>query len=353
MGTDARTVALMLPALRLLARLDLWPADLHALSAPLRKLRLIDDTGSPFPASELVFSAEEIGESAFGWNIPLAALCSSLGRAANRLGVELLETQARTLKLVDGRALVAVLDEREISAPVVVAADGRNSIMRRDAGIAARQWTYDQSALVLSFGHSAAHRDISTEYHKRAGPFTTVPLPGDRSSLVWMEHPERAETLLALSDPALSAEIQAASHGELGRVGELGPRGLFPVSGMRARALGRNRVLLIGEAGHVLPPIGAQGLNTSLRDAEAAAELISGALISGEDAGGPALLARYDALRRADVCMGQSAVDLMNRSLLTGSILLGLGRAAGWGMLSVVSPLRRAIMHRGIGLYYS
>jgi 2-octaprenyl-6-methoxyphenol hydroxylase len=349
-SVDARTVALMLPALRLLAGLELWPADLHGRSAPLRKLRLIDDTGSPFPAAELVFSAEEIGQEAFGWNVPLAALCSSLGRAAKALGIEFLQTQACGLRLANGHALVAILDGRELSAPVVLAADGRNSIMRRAAGISAREWTYDQSALVLSFGHSAAHRDISTEYHKQAGPFTTVPLPGGRSSLVWMERPERAEALSGLSEPALCAEIQAASHGDLGRIGKLGPRGLFPISGMRASALGRNRVLLIGEAGHVLPPIGAQGLNMSLRDAEAAAELIGKALIAGEDVGSPTLLARYDAARRASVLAGQSAVDLMNRSLVMGSLPLELGRAVTLRMLSAVGPLRRAVMNRGVGL---
>ncbi|MFL5258768.1 MAG: FAD-dependent monooxygenase, partial [Hyphomicrobiales bacterium] len=173
------------------------------------------------------------------------------------------------------------------------------------------------------------------------------------SSLVWMEQPERAEALFGLSEPALCAEIQAASHGDLGRIGELGPRGLFPISGMRASALGRNRVLLIGEAGHVLPPIGAQGLNMSLRDAEAAAGLIGGALVVGEDPGSPMLLARYDAARRADVLMGQSAVDLMNRSLLRGSTPLELGRAASFGMLSAIEPLRRAMMNRGVGLDFS
>jgi 2-octaprenyl-6-methoxyphenol hydroxylase len=347
---EQRTVALMLPALRLLARIELWPADLQSLSAPLKKLRLIDDTGSPFPAPDLLFSAEEIGEDAFGWNIPLAALCSGLGRAAKALGVELFEPQAGSLRLTNGHALVALLDGRELSAPVVLAADGRNSIMRRAAAIGAREWTYAQSALVLSFGHSAAHRDVSTEYHKQAGPFTTVPLPGGRSSLVWMERPERAEALLSLAEPALCAEIQAASHGDLGRVSELGPRGLFRISGMRASPLGRNRVLLIGEAGHVLPPIGAQGLNMSLRDAEVAAGLIGEALIAGEDAGSPTLLARYDVARRADILSEQSAVDLMNRSLVMGSLPLELGRAVTLRMLSAVWPLRRAVMNRGVGL---
>ena len=154
--------------------------------------------------------------------------------------------------------------------------------MRNAAGIAADTWSYDQTAIATSFAHSMGHDNVSTEYHKSAGPFTTVPLPEKRSSLVWMERPARAEALMAMSDGELAAEIQIDTHGELGHI-ELGPRKSFPMKGLTARRFAKDRVILIGEAAHVVPPIGAQGLNMSLRDAALATDLILAKKIDGND----------------------------------------------------------------------
>ena len=149
---------------------------------------------------------------------------------------------------------------------------------------------------------------------------------------------------------ALAAEIQIACHGELGRISGIGPRGSFAMRGLRATTLARNRVMLIGEAGHVVPPIGAQGLNMSLRDAAVAAELIAEAIGHGDDPGDPAVLARYDQHRRVDILPRQSIIDLMNRSLVSHFLPLEAGRAAGLAALKSFAPLRRFVMERGIGL---
>jgi 2-octaprenyl-6-methoxyphenol hydroxylase len=347
---DPRTVALMLPSIRLLDELGVWPAALRGLAAPLRKLRLVDDTGSPFPAPALIFSAEEIGKAEFGWNTPLAALLATLTEKAQALDVHICAGQAEKMILAPTSARVTLHDGEAIAGRVILAADGRESIIRRSAGISASEWTYDQTALALSFAHSAPHRDISSEYHKQAGPFTTVPLPGRRSSLVWMERPARAEALLALDDRALAAEIQVASHGELGRIGDLGPRGAFPIRGLKSTTLARNRVMLIGEAGHVVPPVGAQGLNMSLRDAAWAAELIISAVRGAADPGGADLLTAYDAQRRADILSRQSVIDLMNRSLISHLLPLEGLRALSLAALKSFAPLRRYVIERGAGL---
>jgi 2-octaprenyl-6-methoxyphenol hydroxylase len=347
---DPRTVALMVPSIRLLAELGIWPGMLRDLAAPLRKLRMVDDTGSPFPAPDLVFSAEEIGKDAFGWNIPLSALVPALTQKAQTLDVALCPRHADGMTLDPNSARVMLADGRSLSAAVVLAADGRSSNIRRGAGIGASEWAYDQVALALSFSHSAPHRDISTEYHKEAGPFTTVPLPGGRSSLVWMERPRRTEALMALDDRALAAEIQIMNHGELGRIGGLGPRAAFPMRGLRTTTLARNRVMLIGEAGHVVPPVGAQGLNMSLRDAAYAAELIGDAIGRGDDPGSSAVLAEYDARRLGDIMPRQSVIDFMNRSLISHLLPLEAGRALGLSALKTFGPLRRYVMERGLGL---
>ena len=149
---------------------------------------------------------------------------------------------------------------------------------------------------------------------------------------------------MALSDEELAAEIQIGTHGELGRVSGIGARRLFPMQGLVARDFARNRIILIGEAAHVVPPIGAQGLNMSLRDAAQAADLMEGE----DDPGDAALLAKYDALRRRDVQPRQQVIDMMNRSLLSGFMVLEAGRAAGIGLLAQFGPLRRAAMQYGL-----
>ena len=169
------------------------------------------------------------------------------------------------------------------------------------------------------------------------------------SSLVWMERPERARTLMALDDRALAAEIQIASHGNLGRIGDLRPRGIFPMLGLRARTMAHSRIMLIGEAGHVVPPVGAQGLNMSLRDAAVAAELIADALRRGDDPGSPRLLSQYDDRRRGDIIATQSVIDLVNQSLISHLLPLEAGRALSLAALTSFGPLRRYVMARGIG----
>ena len=339
-AADPRTVALMAPAIRMLEHIGLWPGSLRAETTALSRLRMVDDTGSRFKAPTITFDPGELGESEFGWNFPLRLLIPALQARAAELGVTTIAADATG---ATGANLSASNGET-YGARLLLAADGRNSVLREAAGIRTNAWSYEQTALATSFAHSGPHDGVSTEYHKAAGPFTTVPLPGNHSSLVWMERPARATELMALPDGELAREIQLASHGDLGRVSDIGPRKLFAMQGMVARDFAKNRTLLIGEAAHVLPPIGAQGLNLSLRDAAQAAELIA----EHDDPGHPDVLQAYDALRRRDIQPRQQAVDLMNRSLLSGSLLLEGGRAASLALLSRFGPLRRAVMQQGL-----
>ena len=160
-----------------------------------------------------------------------------------------------------------------------------------------------------------------------------------------MERPARAAQLMALDDAVLATEIQIACHGELGLVFDVGPRKAFPMRGLVARRFAGDRTLLIGEAGHVVPPIGAQGLNMSLRDAAQAADLIA----ASADPGADSVMRDYDALRRRDVAPRQQAIDLMNRSLLSGFLVMEGARAASLAMLRSFAPLRHFVMRRGLG----
>ena len=343
-----RTVALMQPAIRLLASIGIWPGHLQSGSAPLDLLKIVDDTLATFTAPPVTFSSNEIGDGPFGWNIPLDMLVHELARAAKAANVTLIDASVAGCDVGTNRVELSLDTEAKLKAAVVVAADGRQSVIRRDAGIAVSEWQYDQTALALSFSHSSAHHGMSVEYHKTSGPFTTVPLPGNRSSLVWMVQPHEVDAICALTGDQLAARLQLEMHGDLGLVEDVTTPATIPMSGMAARKFATNRVLLVGEAAHVVPPIGAQGLNMSLRDAAFAAEAIADALRLDEDPGNEKLCAAYDTARRADVMPRQAAIDTMNRSLISEFFPLHLGRAVGMTALQHIPPLKRRAMLEGM-----
>ncbi len=342
---EPRTVALMQPSIRLLETIGIWPGQLRQETAPLKRLRLVDDTQSALRAPEIIFDASEIGEEAFGWNIPLSLLIPALEERVRELGVAVLD--AEVVGATPGSSAVAIQTNtgQSLAARLIVAADGRGSILREAAGIHANVWSYDQMALATSFAHTGHHQNISTEYHRPAGPCTTVPMTNGRSALVWMERPARSAELMALSDDDLAREIQLAIHGDLGLVSAIGPRRAFPMQGLVAREFAAKRIMLVGEAAHVVPPIGAQGLNMSLRDAAFADDNIQGA----DDPGAPPLLADYDRMRRRDILPRQQVIDLMNRSLLSGLLASAGGRAASLLLIAKFAPLRSYMMRQGIG----
>lgn len=343
-----RTVALMQPSMRLLEAVGVWTDDLKSHSAPLETLRLVDDTGSVFAAPTVNFSHRELGEEPFGWNIPLDRLTAALHAAAVEAGVRLIDARVSAYRCQGSEALVSLDSGDTLSAPVAIAADGRQSVLRAGAGIATTEWRYDQSALALSFAHSTPHRGVSIEFHKPTGPFTTVPLPGNRSSLVWLVKPGDVDAIMALTPDDLASRLQLEMHGELGLVTDVSTPAVIPMQGLTARKFATNRLMLVGEPAHVVPPIGAQGLNMSLRDAAFAADTITDAIRMDEDPGSGKLLAGYDERRRGDVVPRQAVIDTLNRSLMSEFFPLHAARAAGMTLLQHVPPLRKRAMLEGL-----
>jgi 2-octaprenyl-6-methoxyphenol hydroxylase len=231
---------------------------------------------------------------------------------------------------------------------IVAGADGRQSLCRAAAGIATDEHRYRQTAMTLCLSHSRPHHDTSTEFHTPGGPFTLVPLPGNRSSLVWVLDPATADELAALDDLALAIRIEQASHSILGKLEVEPGRGIFPLTVSTARRFAGERIALVGEAAHVLPPIGAQGLNLGLRDAATIAELVVAAQRAGRDIGGADVTSRYDRMRRADVGSRTLAIDLLNRSLLSDLLPIQGARGLGLYLLDRIGPLRRAVMREGV-----
>ncbi len=349
LSRDRRTAALFNGSVELLRNLGLWDA-LSAHCAPIAAIRLIDDTGRLFRAPEVTFHAREVGLEAFGYNVPNDALVDALSaRAAMTPGLTLHATAgANAVKIRAGCATIQLAEGDELAAPLAVAADGRQSALRQAAGIEVKTWDYPQTALVTWFTHQRPHHGISTEFHRSAGPFTTVPLPGNASSLVWVEEPAEAARLLSLPDADFRRAIEIRLSGLLGTIGEIGPRAAFPLSGLTPNAFAMNRVALVGESGHVLPPIGAQGLNLGLRDAATLVDCVIDALAEGRDPGGSAVMQRYSELRAPDVNGRITAIDVLNRTLLSPYLPVHLIRGFGLYALSAVSPLRRKIVQEGV-----
>ncbi len=345
---DNRTTALLGGSVTALETLGVW-ALCRDQSAPLRVMRIVDDTGRLWRAPEVKFEAGEIGLEAFGYNIENRQLVAALEERARTLPtLRLIDNQVTDVSPSEDQVSVTLEDGQTLRAPLVIGADGRRSLCRKAAGIALDERRYPQAALTVSFGHSRPHRDASTEFHTPNGPFTVVPLPGRRSSLVWVLDPHDAEDIAALDDTELSAEIERASHSILGKVAVEPGRGLFPLTVATARPFAKDRVALVGEAAHVIPPIGAQGLNLGLRDAATIGELVVEAHRRGRDIGNDALLARYDRLRRADVDSRTLAVDLLNRTLLSDMLPAQGARGLGLYMIDRIGPLRRNIMREGV-----
>ncbi|ESX95856.1 UbiH/UbiF family hydroxylase [Mesorhizobium sp. LNJC405B00] len=344
-GPDGRTTALMNPALKVLDRLGVL-AELAPKAAPLKVMRIVDATSRLIRSPVVTFRAMEIGEEQFGLNLPNSALNPTLAKSvAAHPGIEWLTSMVESWRLDADQAHAVLTDGREVSAALAVAADGRLSPAREAAGIVASVRSYRQAALVLNFGHRSEHGFTSTEFHTETGPFTQVPLPGNRSSLVWVVKPEAAKDLAALDDATLSERVEQQMQSMLGRVSVEPGRQIYPLSAASPGRFAQNRVALVGEAAHVFPPIGAQGLNLGIRDVE---DLIGIARENRGDPGAARALAAYDSRRRPDILARSGAVNLLNMSLLSDMLPAQMARSAGLNVLGSFAPLRAFFMREGL-----
>lgn len=342
---DQRTTALMMPAIGFLKQLGVWDA-IAGQTAPLATMRIIDATRRLVRSPTVTFRAHEIGEEAFGYNMPNTALNKVLADAVGadpRIARVL--TPATGYRHMEDAVHIQTGDGDEIAARLLVACDGRNSPAREAADIGARRWSYPQTAIVLSFAHTRDHENISTEFHTEDGPFTQVPLPGRRSSLVWVANPELGERLMTLDAAALASEVEERMGSMLGKVTVETKQQAWPLSGLVPSAFAANRTVLAGEAAHVFPPIGAQGLNLGVRDVEM---LLKALEADPADAGSQRVTRTYDRLRRPDVLARTGSVHALNRSLLTGLLPAQVARSVGLELLRSFAPLRGFFMREGL-----
>ncbi|MGO4436779.1 UbiH/UbiF family hydroxylase [Rhizobium sp. RAF56] len=344
-ASDRRTTALMEQSIRFLERLALWE-KIAPSAAPLATMQIIDGTKRLLRAPTVAFRSAEIGLNAFGYNMPNQSLLDVLAEAvASEGNLTRYAANASTVSIGKTGVTIALDNGEAIEADFVVGADGRRSTVREAAGIGVRTWSYPQSAMVLNFSHSLPHQNVSTEFHTESGPFTQVPLPNNRSSLVWVQQPGDAEANAAKTLEDLGRAVEERMQSMLGTVTVEDSVQVWPLSGMTASRFGKGRVCLIGEAAHVFPPIGAQGLNLSLRDIMALTDILCG---GGDQPIGASAGDRFDRRRRTDILSRTASVDLLNRSLLSDFLPVQVLRAAGLHLLSSIPPLRNIAMREGI-----
>lgn len=343
--TDGRTTAIMQPALRYLDSLGLGPALEHQ-GEPLRTMRIIDATSRLVRSPTVTFQSSELDLPAFGRNIANADLNGALAEAmAMRPRIRRIEGLVEEWTPGPQSVAAIISGGTNVSARLVVAADGRNSPARSAARIAVDERPTGQTAIVLSFAHTRPHGGISTEFHTESGPFTQVPLPGNRSSLVWVVRSADVSALLATDSAELGERIERQMQSMLGRVTVETVPQAYPLVSSRPRSYAARRIALVGEAAHIFPPIGAQGLNLGIRDVEA---LVDVSRRNRSDPAAPSALAAYEAKRRPDIALRSGAVGLLNRSLLSDLLPAQVARGVMFEALRTLSPLRSFFMREGM-----
>ena len=350
-AADLRTTAFLQPSIGVLEAAGLW----HRLAphaAPLQVMRIVD-AGGPTPDPRLIrdFDAGEISGQPFGWNLPnwllrreMVARLEELPTVSFRPGVGTAAVLTRSAE-----ARVTLSDGTRATTPLLIAADGRGSPVRQAAGIEVRTTRYGQKALAFAVTHERPHDNISTEVHRSGGPFTLVPLP-DRedqpcSAVVWMEHGPEAQRLAALPEDAFTEAMNARSAGILGPLTLATRRSLWPIISQIADRFSAARVALIAEAAHVVPPIGAQGLNMSLADTRVLLELAQSAAALGDDA----MLDSYHRRRWPEVRTRVAGIDMLNRASMLGAPGLRDLRSGTLNALYALAPVRRTLMRAGLG----
>jgi 2-octaprenyl-6-methoxyphenol hydroxylase len=347
---DGRTTALLMPSIAALETLGVW-TRVAAETAPLWRMRIVDDSGGPGSEPRTAdFDARTLEDGPFGYNVPNPALRRALLAAIGDHPNARHLSPAKLADIVyrDDAVHAELADGRVVQADLAVGADGKESPSREAAGIRARRWDYGQTAMAFTLRHSRPHNETSTEFHRPNGPFVVVPLPGRRSSVVWVEHSRSAPGFLALDDAAFLEAAQARTRNLLGRLEAVGPRFSYPVTGLLADSYAAPRLALVGEAAHGLPPIGAQGLNLGLSDVATLADVLADAWRAGRDLGELEVLRRYERRRRPDVLARTLAIDNLNRFVKTALPPLRALRQSGLALVDRVPPLKTALMRQGM-----
>jgi 2-octaprenyl-6-methoxyphenol hydroxylase len=346
---DRRTSALMMPSVEYLKSSGLVP-DPEAVGHPLRQIRIIDATGRLIRAPETLFDSAESGLPAFGWNFPNVKLAESFEAARGRLGnLTTIETTLEDFDLDADGATLRLGTGETLRADLLVGADGKKSRVRESAGFRARENGFEQAALVCDLQLERPIGDASVEFHYPNGPFTLVPAGGNRANLVWIDDRAVLKSAQEGGKEGLAALFREKSQRLFGAIELLTPAHMFLLSTLTVDVAGKDGVVLVGEAAHAFPPIGAQGLNLGLRDVADLAAALAQADLS-KPCFARSLSDDYARRRGADLARTGLVVDSLFRSLLAEFLPTQAARAGGLWALKLLPPLRRSAFQVGMGV---
>lgn len=345
---DRRGSAITDASRNLLVTVGAW----DAIAPHAERMRAVEVVDGPDHAAPVLLSFGDAGQDASAYivenhnllaGIRLAVERSPAIRIKGRATVSAIERQA-------GRVLVTLEDGTRHGARLLVGADGRSSRVRQEAGIETVGWSYNQCGLVLTVEHEYPHHGIAEERFMPPGPFATLPLPGDRSTLVWTERPERARELMQLAHADVGRELVTRLNPRLGALLSWSPLQSWPLVLSLARQFTAPRLALVGDAAHVIHPLAGLGFNLGIKDTAALAEVVTEAARAGSDIGAPDVLERYAQWRRADTLSVIAATEFLNRLFSNDSSSLKLLRDAGLRIVDRLSPLKGAFVQEAAGL---
>lgn len=361
----SRTSALMDGSIKLLNTTGVWDKCVTH-SAKLSTMRIIDVTASS-PANSLIrkrysealldvsFNAAEIGADTFGYNIPNDVLRAALWEEMKTIpSIKIFAKAALDdYQTSDTHVTALLTNKKSVKAKLLIGADGRNSKTRELADIDYKEHDFKQKAITCLVKHSKPHNDTSTEFHTPNGPFTIVPLPDNKdgehiSSIVWVDFSDASDRFMAMDKDAFTTALNDRALGTLGSLELMSTPRSWPLKSMQSLSLISNRVALIAEAAHVMHPLGAQGLNLSLRDVAVLAETIADSARSGMDIGCPNTLEHYAKARRSDISSRLYAVNRLHSMMTVNTDSLHHLRRGGLKAINAIFPVKQAVMEQGL-----
>jgi 2-octaprenyl-6-methoxyphenol hydroxylase len=344
---DGRASAIALSSQRVLDGLGLW-SSLQPQSAAIREIRVSDGDSLFF----LHYDRRDVGAEAFGYMVENRSIRKALDSRFKNFDELTLLAPARIsmLERKPGHVRATLADGRSVRARLVVGAEGRRSPTRDHAGIKLTSWSYKQSAIVCTVAHELSHDHVAHERFLPAGPFAILPLPDNRSSIVWTEREENVSALMALDDEAFLSELKSRFGDFLGKLEVVGPRWAYPLSLQYAERATDHRLVLAGDASHAMHPIAGQGLNMGLRDVAVLAEVLTDAHRLGLDPGDGTVLDNYERWRRFDNTLMLAMTDGLNRLFSNDIAPLRLARDLGLAAVNKVPPLKKLFMQHAMGL---
>lgn len=340
---DERTTAILSPGIEYLKKLNLWSAC-SAQAVPLMTMELIDRDNS------FVYDASETNLNEFGFNVSNALLRQTLIKAISKnKNITWLKENVSKATRKNNKWELTLASGKKINAALIIAADGRNSLMRQAAEIATEMRSEDQTALVMILNAEKPHHYTSVEWYRTGGPLTLVPMEGKKLAIVWCEQDDIAQAKKKLSLDALSQELTEITEKRFGQLTVTSKPQTWPIRPMKAERLVKDNIVLIGEAAHVLPPIGAQGFNTSVQDIMVLTSCLQQAQKLGLSVTDSAFLHRYETTRLKDMGMRYHSMTRLNDLIRSTHPAFVFLRGAGLRSLNRFSLLKKHIMTFGLG----